>query len=75
MNGEYAPHEADLYRGRERTQLHSPEPLDVHPVPIGDSDEVSVGDPLFVVGAPLGQAQVTVLRSGQMVELPATLPY
>ncbi len=31
-------------------------PAAVAPVPIGDSDAVAVGDQIFVVGAPLGQA-------------------
>jgi len=35
--------------------LQLAETVSAQPVPIGDSDAVSVGDPVFVVGAPLGQ--------------------
>jgi serine protease Do len=36
--------------------LRLTEPVSVEPVPIGDSDAVSVGDQVFVVGAPFGQS-------------------
>jgi S1-C subfamily serine protease len=35
-------------------QLELPPPAEIHKAKLSDSDEVEVGDPVFVVGAPLG---------------------
>lgn len=34
-----------------------PEGLDIQPVPLGDSEEVEVGEPVFALGSPFGQEQ------------------
>lgn len=34
-----------------------PEGLDIQPVPLGNSDDVEVGEPVFAIGSPFGQEQ------------------